>query len=177
MARWTFHIFAGLSLVLMIASCVAWVRSVDRWEFAEWAEGQNEGLVGYVRGNYFLSKITVKSKWLVDPDRPLRWWVKSSEWRNSLAAYHVDTITHLQLVVLEYHATNPEDDHASYETKRVFITPIWFVTLLLALMPSWWLLTYRKRGRRYRLKRGLCITCGYDMQGSPNACPECGRTT
>ena len=52
--------------------------------------------------------------------------------------------------------------------------PIWFLTLKFALLPAYWLLTYRKRGRQDRIKHGLCPTCGYDLRASPDACPECG---
>lgn len=30
--------------------------------------------------------------------------------------------------------------------------------------------------RHLRIKRGLCIRCGYDLSGSGGVCPECGRT-
>jgi hypothetical protein len=36
----------------------------------------------------------------------------------------------------------------------------------------WWLATLPTRRR---LRRGLCVTCGYDMKGQPATCPECGK--
>ena len=33
---------------------------------------------------------------------------------------------------------------------------------------------HRKTSRRSRLRRGLCLACGYDLRASPEQCPECG---
>ena len=48
-----------------------------------------------------------------------------------------------------------------------------FGAILFATYPA--LAFIRGPVRRYRRrKRGLCVTCGYDLRGSPGGCPECG---
>ena len=55
-----------------------------------------------------------------------------------------------------------------------FLTPLWYATLALAAYPA--IAFIRGPFRRYRRrKRGLCVTCGYDLRGSPERkCSECG---
>lgn len=41
------------------------------------------------------------------------------------------------------------------------------------LMWKWKVLPMHEKYERHR--KGLCINCGYDLRGTPNRCPECGR--
>lgn len=52
--------------------------------------------------------------------------------------------------------------------------PFWLIVPLL-MIPG--LLGWRwTRARRSRMRANRCISCGYDLRGSPGRCPECGRT-
>jgi len=48
--------------------------------------------------------------------------------------------------------------------------------LLLALLPIAWLSrdVGRQIRQRTRRRKGLCLSCGYDLRVTPNQCPECG---
>lgn len=51
--------------------------------------------------------------------------------------------------------------------------------ILLSSMPLLWIVvrdTARKRQTSKRRRLGLCLTCGYDLRGSVDRCPECGKT-
>lgn len=50
--------------------------------------------------------------------------------------------------------------------------PWWLVAGILVSVPSFRLARWAKRWRR--LRRGLCVTCGYDLRATPGRCPECG---
>jgi hypothetical protein len=53
--------------------------------------------------------------------------------------------------------------------------PHWFLLLLSGVIPAWWMLRFHsKRRRERRQSQGLCMVCGYNLQETPNRCPECG---
>jgi len=54
--------------------------------------------------------------------------------------------------------------------------PLWLFAMLFAvLMTTWWAMTRARLNRcRQRWKSGLCVGCGYDLQGlNETRCPEC----
>ena len=55
---------------------------------------------------------------------------------------------------------------------RMYI-PLYLPVLLFGVWPAWLLLPFRRRRKRKKL--GLCLKCAYDLRGSNERCPECGR--
>jgi hypothetical protein len=53
--------------------------------------------------------------------------------------------------------------------------PCWAVALVALILPAWWMARRVKarRGARWAA-RGWCARCGYDLRVSTGRCPECG---
>jgi hypothetical protein len=51
--------------------------------------------------------------------------------------------------------------------------PYWAFFLILSAYPGW--LVWKSRFRGGMAKVGYCASCGYDLRGSIERCPECGK--
>ena len=67
--------------------------------------------------------------------------------------------------------------HKSRERRDFFrlriAVPLWAPAIVFALPPAGAVALFLRRRRR--VKRGLCLKCGYDLRASPDRCPECGE--
>lgn len=59
------------------------------------------------------------------------------------------------------------------EHQTEIIVPLWWVIVILALLPIGLILEDFRRQRRR--KPGTCFNCGYDLRASTERCPECGK--
>ena len=69
------------------------------------------------------------------------------------------------------------DPHWWKDDYRGVTLPYWFLVLLTALPPAIWGRRRVNRRRDRRIRRGFCPQCGYDLRGTPDRCPECGKAT
>jgi hypothetical protein len=57
-----------------------------------------------------------------------------------------------------------------------FVVPLWAPMIVFGIVPALWIPRYlRLRRRAERLRKNLCLNCGYDLRSSLDRCPECGR--
>jgi hypothetical protein len=52
--------------------------------------------------------------------------------------------------------------------------PYWKPVLLGLILPFYRFPWQSINCRAKRIRRGLCVNCGYDLRATPNRCPECG---
>jgi hypothetical protein len=59
---------------------------------------------------------------------------------------------------------------------RILLVPPWIPASVAALV-VWHALRKRRSARQAQqpIALGMCSACGYDLRGSPEQCPECGR--
>ena len=50
-------------------------------------------------------------------------------------------------------------------------------TILLTIVLAGYVFyrSHQQQQREWRIHRGCCSACGYDLRATPNRCPECGR--
>jgi hypothetical protein len=181
MRRKLFHVIAGLSLLLCVATAGFWVRSY--W----WLDGLSHfrksisdvrtdgvccgwGTVMLV--HQVLTPTTTESNVL-----SLRFprWLASSDPNPEVSmgrALSIARTEGFERAGLGWRHGQKTWNLGTMSDERVLFLPCWLLVLVFAVLPVSWCRSELRRRRRAKV--GLCPKCGYDLCATPNRCPECG---
>lgn len=172
MIRRLFTAAPVLSLLLFVGCCVLWPATKHTDYYVKWASpsATSDLYVSAAAGTVQIERETYGSLAATDPD--------PHDSGFGAHAMHFDTLeanweTHWQHVTNHAGVVYATNDYPNAYHAQYLIVPIWWLLIGLSLPPLVWL--WRYRSRRDRIKRGLCLACGYDLRASTDRCPECGK--
>jgi hypothetical protein len=168
MKRWLFNLTAAVSLALLVALLILWMRS--------YRVGDDIGINAASGSRYFLRTgggelaLEAMSGDPPDPNRPRFQW--TTDPRRTNGVYMIQRNSLVRRLGFWI-------DRSSYRRSGVTITsrslmmPFLVPLLVAAVAPALWVRAERRR-RKARHLAGHCSTCGYDLRATPDRCPECG---
>jgi hypothetical protein len=184
MRRRIVHFAAAVSLLLLVATAVLWVRSYWREDVLSYRQGEIPDQCQ--RGEYL---------WSRHGRLALVWWLRQnpppSPWKTRGP---IGTPT-WELESSPIHSTHQpswhgfayrfdERDNRTSGARLVATTPLrmtyehevtvpyGFIVLLTLSSIGFWI--FRHRRVRRRVAEHRCLNCDYDLRATPDRCPECG---
>jgi hypothetical protein len=187
--RRLFNIVAAISLLLFLGTAVMWgqsyrvLRSVQWSHLDEGSNGSDWTGYGVILGGGDLAfyrvrtvnDTTIDRVRAIDATGGLNFSsdVMQSEWNPpDLGPRFWNRIGFAMQRSRGMRASGPQPPTVFNQDIGMVHAPAWVVAVSAALLPLVWVRGWRRQRRRARL--GLCQTCGYDMQATPERCPECG---
>ena len=168
-------LLSAVSLLLCVAVCVLWARSVSpHWDEVSWRCGGSRFRAISVDGKLYLLRVSTTlnrgpavRRTTVDYGRR----GQPGAWANDLEFTASAEFAGLAWGGGPYAQMFAEHD-GEYGDQAGLAVPhgaLAAVGLVAALMPvvAW-------VRRRHRRRAGCCLSCGYDLRATPDRCPECG---
>jgi hypothetical protein len=181
--RWLGRVALAACLLACVVALVLWVRSRygGEWVLREtdnyrWATSamaySSDGLI-YIELSWRRTDARPASAFRVvqtppewrhgrDSDRPdlrIPMGVRYDSWGFAFDAWR---------------ARNPRMSSLRWSRYRILF-PHWAAAIVLGVPPLALILPLRAFVRkRRRVRRGQCLSCGYDLRATPGRCPECG---
>jgi len=188
MRRLTRHLFtfvSAVSLLLCVAVCVLWVRSVRNQGWVCFKTYGPANCYAFTLGNY-PGRLAFAIAWQRADAPP----VKAGNWTLPPLSARERWTSWSGVVPAGYDgytdaARQPGRHHWAgvvWWTGRSLsggnadlLLPHRYVVTVLALLTA--ACAWPAVKRRRRAKRHLCLRCGYDLRASPERCPECGTVS
>ena len=154
MKRRLINLIAAASLLLFAAVLLSWLRSYLPEQLNVRSHDGRVLLIFWAR------------QWtnLFDPDTRL----STDEVLQTIATYTQSDPSPVHARFAGFEAAL-SDRHTGF---WMFPVPHWAAALPPAALAAWALWLARRPARR--AARGLCPSCGYDLRGTKDRCPECG---
>jgi 4-amino-4-deoxy-L-arabinose transferase-like glycosyltransferase len=185
LARHALTAIAALSLLLCVAVCVLWARSIVTLDAVNYTP--RRGVVGW-QGSFTIQSgdglLTAGYSYLKSQDpsderKRLDYGFKRYESPHRSFAMRMSMLwpQHGGYAggfgyVSQYSRYPTTGPLVSQAGQRGIMCPHWAAFAAFALPPLAWRIARVRRRRRNR--HGLCPSCGYDLRASPQRCPECG---
>lgn len=194
------RLLSGLSLLLLLATAGVWVRSYwvrDRLYWFDWPQDLSfldHKLIICSRGGiqFWVERMrnvdvywypAHRRQFLLERDHATGYPDFGDDWDKNIspqspryAALGFEWIP--QAVPPGWfrdRSVNPRQTDLEFYITSLTL-PLYFPTLLFAILPAHYLLRVRRRRRiARRIAQGCCSACGYDLRASSGRCPECGR--
>jgi len=203
MKSWLRRILTAVSLLLFLCSILGWMGSYHRWHALRWRTKMRAGEPVLVRtilvysGQGSVEIALAKDRMYLPAGTDVEagfarnsgeypwhpsWSPLSAGWEREWAGFGFlhdaqrPAPAELSLPALPMVGVLFRSKPVGWtEQVDAVWVPYWFIVLTTAPMPlhQAWLWTRQRR----RVRRGLCAGCGYDLRGSGERCPECGRPT
>ena len=171
MKRRRIPLLSLLSLALLVTVVVLWARSRRHADIVGlFPPSGHLQAIGSDRGGLilFASDIPWGREYALSADT-------MSVPREEVQGLHDDLFdpTRKKWALLGFHFAHGNLTTLLPSTYSALTVPYWSLVIVLGFLP---LLMFRGSWLRWRRKRrGLCLTCGYDVRESADRCPECGE--
>jgi hypothetical protein len=175
--RWVLNFLAVVSVLLVVALAVLWVRSYwvgDGFQRGRdgviWAAWSARGTVGVSRSAVGLGFLSGRlpltyQHWPAAPWQPGTFPGIRRQW-------YLLGFTYLASDEVTFWP-GPNRSTTYYATREAGV-PHLLLMLLAGVPPALWWRRWRRLRRHHRREQGLCTRCGYDLRATPGRCPECG---
>ena len=178
MSRRQLNLLTLLSLLLCVAVCVLWARSIGNMSFKKWVRPELTVQVSEIDGvlGIMVSRDSMLSPLVRVPD-PLGFFQyrgpippgrdRTTLMQPSFNAWGFGAFSGMTL-------GRPKGNWRIGGRRLLMVsTPYWLPALCAAVLPV--VAARRFIRRRRRTAAGCCPTCGYDLRATPGRCPECGQ--
>jgi hypothetical protein len=184
-----FHLVAGVSLVLCLATTAVWIRSYWVWDLVavsrqrSWELTLNCGEFDFsVKTRYApAGPVSAATPFALPPRKATPF---SAEWtflHTSAPASHwfvsPDKLGFGRMRIPDSITPfSPPSAMSSWNDGVRWFFPAWIVVAITGFMTSYRMrVAHNNRRARKRTENGLCLRCGYDLRATPERCPECGK--
>lgn len=177
MRRWVFNVLAGVSLLLCVATAIAWQygRLPVRHFFSSGVNSIQSYRVELLHDEIYLESSTL-------PFQPVKRGDILCGTRYSPLIIYIDgkvVLTPSQVKasfagfsMVGWQYSFPMGQRSGTGHGAYVEVPYWMLIVLFGFLPALWLgISWSKR---WRFQPGLCFVCGYDLRATPERCPECG---